>query len=317
MRFTGALLMAATLLLASRAHGQDAAATLGKQRAARSGIEWDIREAGHPGLGNIRYAYIKRPVETRVGSSTVYTRAYFSCQTGTNRFALELSNAIAPADPSGLQPASDPRLVCNRPLGPGNAQVTREELLVVWEVNPKLGDTLTRGLRAFALRECAAIGVVQEVVLPGGWTEKTTRIEFELLPYSRALDSIFATCGEQSAYAPEPAAPKVAAAAPMPAPATPAPAPARVAASQPAAPPRPAAPQPGADTQWQSARVVPTGMTNLRAGPTLQSPIVVQLFPGAVVQVQRAENDWWRARTMTPKGQVVNGYVREDRLVLK
>jgi hypothetical protein len=316
MRFPGALLIAATFLLAPRAHGQDVAASLGKQRAARSAIEWDIREAGHPGLGNIRYAYIKRPVETRVGNSTVYTRAYFSCQKGTNRFALELSNAVAPADPSGLQPASDPRLVCNRPTGPGNAPITKEELLVVWEVNEKLGDTLARGLRAFALRECAAIGVVQEVVLPSGWAAKTARIEFELLPYSRALDSIFATCGEQSAYAPEPVAPKAAAAAPMPAPAMPAPAAARVATSQPAAPPRPPAPQAGADTPWRSARVVPTGMTNLRAAPTLQAPIVVQLFPGAVVQIQRTETDWWRVRSQTPNGQTVSGFIREDRLVL-
>src|SRR5687767_1091425 len=233
----GVLLLAAASLLAMRAHGEDVAATAGKQRAARSAIEWDIREAGHPGLGNIRYAYIKRPVETRVGNSTVYTRAYFSCLKGTHRFALELSNAIAPADPSGLQPASDPRLVCNRPTGPGNAAVTKEDLLVVWDVNEKLGDTLARGLRAFALRECAAIGVLQEVVLPPGWAAKTARIEFELLPYSRALDSIFATCGEQSAYATEPSPAKVATTAPP--------------TSQPAAPPRPATPPPGAEPPWQ------------------------------------------------------------------
>ncbi len=303
MRFVlGALVLAALPVLAPQAHGQDAAAVLGKQRAAGSALEWEIRESGHPALGNIRYAYIKRPVETRVGNSTVYSRAYLSCQRATNRLALELSNAIAPADPAGLQPAADPRLVCNRPTGPGNAPVAKEELLAVWEVNERLGDALTRGLRAFPLRECAAIGVVQEVVLPSGWAAKTARVEFELLPYSRVLDAIFVTCGEQSAYAPAPPAPAVAAAlAPA---ATP-------------APPRPATPKPEPDSQWRQARVVPTGMTNLRAGPTLQSAVVVQLFPGAVVQVQRTANDWWRVRARTPKGQVVNGYVREDRLVLK
>ena len=310
----GALLLAALSILASHAHGQDAAATLGKQRAAGSGPEWEIRESGHPALGNIRYAYIKRPVETRVGNSTVYSRAYLSCQRSTNRLALELSNAIAPADPAGLQPATDPRLFCHRPTGPGNAPVAKEELLAVWEVNEKLGDALTRGLRSFPLRECAAIGVVQEVVLPSGWAAKTARIEFELLPYSRMLDAIFVTCGEQSAYGPEPAAPTATAAA---ASATPAPTPPRAATPPPVAAISPAASQPEADSQWQQARVVPTGMTNLRAGPTLQSAIVVQLFPGAVVQVQRTATDWWRVRARTPKGQVVNGYVREDRLVLK
>jgi len=302
MRFVpGALLLAALSLVALRAQGQDAAA-LGKQRATGSGLEWEIRESGHPALGNIRYAYIKRAVETRVGNSTVYSRAYLSCQRATNRLALELSNAIAPADPAGLQPATDPRLFCNRPTGPGNAPVAKEELLAVWEVNEKLGDALTRGLRAFPLRECAAIGVVQEVILPPGWSAKTARVEFELLPYSRALDAIFVTCGEESAYGPAPAAPVVTAAV---APAAPAPAPPR------------AAPPPEVDSGWQQARAVPTGMTNVRAGPTLQSAIVVRLFPGAVVQVQRAAADWWRVRTRTPKGVVVSGYIREDRLVLK
>ncbi len=304
MRFVlGALVLAALPVPAPQAHGQDAAAVLGKQRAAGSSIEWEIRESGHPALGNIRYAYIKRPVETRIGNSTVYSRAYLSCQRATNRLALELSNAIAPADPAGLQPATDPRLVCHRPTGPGNSTVAKEELLAVWEVNEKLGDALTRGLRAFPLRECAAIGVVQEVVLPTGWAAKTARVEFELMPYSRMLDAIFVTCGEQSAYAPAPPAPAVAAAV--------------APAVLPQAPPRLAATRPESDAQWRQARVVPTGMTNLRAGPTLQSAVVVQLFPGAVVQVQRTANDWWRVRARTPKGQVVNGYVREDRLVLK
>jgi SH3-like domain-containing protein len=58
-------------------------------------------------------------------------------------------------------------------------------------------------------------------------------------------------------------------------------------------------------------------MTNLRAAPTLQSAIVVQLFPGAVVQVQHASADWWRARTKTPQGKLVEGYIREDRLNFK
>jgi hypothetical protein len=35
------------------------------------------------------------------------------------------------------------------------------------------------------------------------------------------------------------------------------------------------------------------------------------------VQVQRAAGDWWRARTKMPKGGMVEGYIREDRLVFK
>jgi hypothetical protein len=281
------------------AHAQDLAATLGKQRALGSRVEWEIREAGHPALGNIRFAYVKRPVETQVGNATVFSRAYLSCQKGMGKLAIELSNAMAPADPGGLRPASEPRLICNRPTGSGD-KVEREEILATWTINEKIGDALTQGLRPFPLRECAAINVVQEVAMPAGSAQKTARLEFELLPYNRELDSIFVTCGERSAYGPGSPAP--------------------VAASTPAARPQPQpqpAPTSATDASWRQARVVPTGMTNIRSGPTLQSPIVVQLYPGAVVQVQRAANDWWRAKTKTPKGVPVEGYIREDRLVFK
>jgi hypothetical protein len=317
------------------AQAQDLAATLGKQRAAGARVEWEIREAGHPVLGNIRFAYVKRPIETPVGNATVFSRAYLSCQKGMGKLAIELSNAMAPADPGGLRPASDPRLVCNRPTAVD--KVEREEILATWSINEKIGDALTQGLRPFPLRECAAINVVQEVTLPAGSAQKTARIEFELLPYNRELDSIFVTCGERSAYGPGEGAPVVAAATPpqpSPPPAQPKMAPpppaqpqAAPAPAQPKAAPAPPA-QPGAapvqptvppasDNSWRSARAVPTGMTNVRSGPTLQSPIVIQLYPGAVVQVQRTAGDWWRARTKTPKGVVVEGFIREDRLVFK
>ena len=340
MRFAmGSLFLAASAAAALPAHPQDPAAVLGIQRAAASKLEWEIREAGHPSLGNIRFAYLKRPVETQVGNSTVYSRAYFSCQRGRGMFAIELASATAPASPDGLQPAHLPRLTCHRHDG---AQVVQEELLATWEVNEKLGDAITKGLRAFPLRECASIRVEQEVTLPAGWSRKTAKVEFDLVPYARELDAIFVTCGERSAYGPTVPAPAVAAApatsappaatarvtpstamappatvsARLPSvPATPSPAP-----SQPAraAEPAPATqPAPTADSSWRSARAIPTGMTNLRAAPTLQSAIVVQLFPGAVVQVQHASADWWRARTKTPQGKVVEGYIREDRLNFK
>jgi hypothetical protein len=308
------------------AHAQDLAATLGLQRAATSRVEWEIREAGHPALGNIRFAYVKRPIETQVGNATVFSRAYLSCQIGVGKLAIELSNAMAPADPGGLKPVAEPRLVCNRPTGPGE-KLVREEILASWSINEKIGDALAQGLRPFPLRECAAIDVVQEVTMPTGSAQKTARIEFELLPYNRELDSIFATCGERSAYGPGAAPPALAAAPSAPARAAPLAAKAPAVATLTTPPPQPprtptqpqVQPQPASasDASWRSARVVPVGMTNVRSAPTLQSAIVVQLYPGAVVQVQRAANDWWRAKTKTPKGTAVEGYIREDRLVFK
>ena len=292
-------LAAALAAAAPLAAAEDLAATLGKQRATGSRVEWEIREAGHPALGAIRFAYVKRPVETRVGSSVVYSRAYFSCQRERRTFALELANATAPADPGGLKPAADPRLLCNRPL-PGGS-VAREEILASWDINEKIGDVMTRGLRAFPLRECASISVQQEVALPESWGQKTARIEFELHPYAREIDSIFTTCGERSAYGPGPAGPAVAAAAQQ----------------QPS--PRPPSPQPSPKGEgasgWREARTLPTGKTNVRAGPTLQSKIAAELHPGSVVMVQRAQNEWWRARPS--RGSAWEGFIRQDRLVFR
>ncbi|MEO5691790.1 MAG: hypothetical protein ABIQ72_01580, partial [Usitatibacter sp.] len=78
------------------------AATLGKQRAAASKMEWETKEAGHPVLGNIRFAYLKTLVETPVGAKKVYSRAYLSCQKAVRKLAIEVSNMTAPDDPRGL-----------------------------------------------------------------------------------------------------------------------------------------------------------------------------------------------------------------------
>jgi hypothetical protein len=258
-------------------------------------VEWEIREAGHPALGPIRFAYVKRPLETRVGDAAVFSRAYFSCQRERRTFAIELSNATAPADPGGLKPTTEPRLHCHRPAGEG--KFTREEILATWDVNEKIGDAMARGLRAFPLRECAWITVAQEVALPEGWKQKTQRIEFELHPYAREIDSIFATCGERSAYGPAPAAPAVAKAAPV------APAPGAPALAAPAA------------GDWREARAVPTGKTNVREAANTQSRIVAELHPGAVVKVQDAGNGWYRARPH--RGSAFDGFIRRDRLVIR
>jgi hypothetical protein len=284
---------------------QEAAAALGKQRATTSNVEWDIREAGHPALGNIRFAYIKRAIETPAGDITIYSRAYVSCQKDKRSFAIELTNAVGPADPGGLKPSTEPRLFCQRPE---DGKLVKEEITATWEVNPKIGDALTRGLRAFPLRECAAIAVQQEVVLPEGSAQKTARVEFEILPYNRELDSVFATCGERSAYAPSP-------------PAAVATAPGRAAPARPQAQPTAASAAPKGLTPatsnegWREVRTLFTGKTNVRAGPSLQAGIVAELHPGSVVMVQRTGNEWWRARPS--RGNAFEGYIRQDRLVFK
>lgn len=274
------------------AHSEDAAAFLGKQRAASSRLEWQVSESGHPTLGNIRFAFLKSPVETPVGNAKVFSRAYLSCQKGARKLAVELTNTTALDDPGGLQPATMPRLVCHRPTDPGGEKVVQEELLANWEVS-KIGDALARGFRAFPLRECASIGVVQEVALPAGWAKKTAQVEFEILPYNRELDSIFATCGETSAYAPA-------------APATPA------VASTPAAR---STPQRETGPAWRTARTTSRGKTNVRSAPTTQSGVVIELDPGAVILVQRTSGEWWRAKAS--KGAAFEGYIRQDRLVFK
>lgn len=293
------------------AHAELPAAPLGKQRAASSRLQWEIRDAGHPILGNIRFAFLKTPVETPVGNAKVFSRAYFSCLKG-GRFAIELANATAPDDPKGLRPSTEPRLYCHRPIQPWDEKLVQEELLARWDVN-EIGDALAQGFRPFPLRECVWIRVVQEVALPQGWAKKSARVELDILPYSRELDAIFASCGEVSAYAP--AAPAVAA--------VPAPAPAPVASAAPARPPAAAAPapvtqpKPATETSlpWQTVRVLSSGRTNVRAGPRLESAIVVELAPGAIVLVQRTGSEWWRARSSS--GAAFEGYIRQDRLVFK
>jgi hypothetical protein len=263
-------------LAASPVQAELAAAPLGKQRAAASRLEWEIREAGHPVLGDIRFGVLKTPVETPVGSAKVFSRAYLSCQKDSRKFAIELTNTIAPDDPGGLLPSTLPRLVCHRPEG---GTVVDEELLAHWEVSA-IGDAMARGFRAFPLRECVSIGVSQEVALPKGWAEKTARVEFEIIPYDRNLDSVFVACGDTSAYAPAERSPK---------------------------------PQDAA-SPWRTARISSGGKTNVRAGPTLKSATVTQLFPGDIVLVQRAKAEWWRARSR-PGVPAFEGYIREDRLV--
>jgi uncharacterized protein YgiM (DUF1202 family) len=67
--------------------------------------------------------------------------------------------------------------------------------------------------------------------------------------------------------------------------------------------------------QWRTARTTSKGKTNVRSAPTLQSAVVIELAPGAVVLVERASGEWWRAKAS--KGAAFEGYIRQDRLVFK
>ena len=286
----GAFLIAACLAAAA-ASAEDVVETLGKQRAAKSPLGWDIREAGHPVLGSIRFAFLKAPVVTVVGGNKVYSNVYVSCETSTRKIAIELANSTAPDDPSGLKPHTLPRLVCNDLAAPNETRLVQDDITAHWEMNA-IGDVLARGFSAFALRECVSIAIVQDVVLPKGWAKPDQPIEFEITPYSRELDQVFATCGQPAAYA---AAPAHAAAA--------------------AAPASPA--KRAADGAWKEARTTSRGKTNVRAKAGIDSAIVAALDPGDVVLVQRTGSIWWRAKSRPNARQPFEGFIRQDRLVFK
>ena len=267
------------LLLASvPAHSEDPVASLGKQRAAASRLAWEIREAGHPVLGPIRFAHTTTAIVTPVGSAKVFSNAYVSCEEGARTIAIELTNQTAPDDPGGLRPARMPRLVCIRPAGKGGGKTVQQVLEASWQIN-EVGDAMARGFRPSALRACASIGVVEDVVLPQGWARSSTPVEFEITPYAKALDPIFVTCGAVSAYGSPPPLGE------------------------------------GRPTVWKMARTLASGRTNVRAAPSLHSAVVIRLSPGAVVLVQSTGGAWWRAKSRT--GAKFEGYIREDRLVVK
>ncbi|HXZ48482.1 MAG TPA: hypothetical protein VEG27_05640 [Usitatibacter sp.] len=293
MRALAAALPIALLLASGTARPEDRVAALGKERAAASILEWDIREAGHPVLGPVRFAHLKLPIATSVGDTRVYSNAYVSCALNDRTIGIELTNQVAPDDPGGLPPKAPPRLVCKRPAAGSGAGTAQDLIEARWQYND-FGDALARGLRPSTLRACSSIGIVEEVVLPKGWARPTASIAFEITPYARALDSIFATCGAASAYASGAVA---------------------SASARPAAPATAAAAPPAAAPAWRTARTVAGGHTNVRAAPSVHSAIVIRLDPGALVLVEPAGGVWWRAKSRG--GTRFEGFIREDRLVLK
>ena len=287
-------LAALALPLASpSARAEDPIAALGKQRAAASRLEWQVGSADHPTLGAIRFAMLKSPVATAAGNVTVSSRAFISCQQATRRIAIELANATAPDDPGGLQPKTMPRLACLRAAVSRGVSPVPDDLEASWDVN-ELGDVLARGLRPARLRQCVAIGVVQEVVLPKGSGRGTARVELELAPYARELDAIFVSCGEATAYGP--GAPL----APVPV--------ARTVAT-------PAVAMAPAQAPWKPSRTVASGKTNVRARPSIDAAVVTRLHPGAVLLAQPAGGDWWKVKPSA--GPPFEGFIRQDRLVFK
>jgi len=296
------------LLAVFPAHSEEAVATIGKQRAAASPIQWETRELNNPRMGAIKVAVPSGSILTPAGNQRVASLAFVSCEKAARKIAIELANASSPDDPGGLRPKAMPRLLCNMPSPKGDLTLVRSELATSWLVND-LGDALARGFSPNALRRCATIDVIQDVVLPNGWGKETARIEFEITPYGRELDQVFLACGEATAYAA--AATTTTPTAPT-APA--APAAATVAPAAPAAPaPAPITPAKVAEAPWKPARTTPRGRTNIRAAPNLESAVVTMLAPGEPVLVQWNGTEWWRVKPRT--GNAYQGYVRQDRLV--
>jgi len=300
MRALATVLPIAFALASAPALGEDPAAAVGKQRAAASRLAWDIHDGNHPTLGSVRFALMKTPVTTAAGSGKVYSNVYVSCEKNARTIAIELTNQVAPDDPGGLRPARMPRLVCKKPAAGG--AMAQELIDATWQTNP-LGDAMARGFKPSALRACASIGIVEEVALPSGWGRASAPVEFEITPYARELDTIFATCGEVTAYA------SAAVAAPSARP------PGVVSPRQ-VGDPRAGGESRAAESgAWRAAHTVAGGTTNVRAGPTLHSAVVARLDAGAGILVQSTGTEWWKAKSRT--GKRFQGYIREDRLVLK
>ncbi len=278
-------------------HGEEPAVSIGKQRAARSATEWDVKDIDHAQLGPIKFAVQRSAVTTTVGSEKILSLVFVSCQKSSGKIAIELTNAAGSDPAGGLRPTEMPRIVCSSPGPRGTGNLVKGDLAAKWEMS-SLGDTLTRGLSPSELRRCASIDVLQSVALPPGLPQSSKRIAMEITPYNRALDSVFTACGEKTAFAPADQAP-------------------------PAAPPvaRPApAPESGpstasADAPWRPARTIAKNRSIVRAAASLDSPIVIKLDPGKKLLVRRTSAPWWEVK---PRGGAgFRGYIREDRLVLE
>ncbi len=277
-----------------------------------SPLQWELRDGAHPRLGPIQVAVPSTSMATPVGKEKVLSLVFFSCEKSRGRIAIELANAPESDAKSGLRPQQMPRLFCNP-----RSTAPRSEIPASWVVS-EIGDALARGLAPSDLRRCASIDVVQDVALPRGWASEAQHIEMELIPYKKELEAVLATCSAGPsvvAEAPKPAAPSPLPVAPKPAAPSPVPAAPKPAAPSPVpvAPKATSQPAPQADGEWKTARTIGDGRTNVRSGPSIQSPVVAHLDPGMLILVQATPNEWWKARARMGAGFI--GYVRQDRLV--
>lgn len=276
---------------ACAALAQTPIAEMGKQRAAAAGQQWELREAAHPTLGPIVFAILARPLSTTAAGRAISSNVYVSCERTTAKIAIELVNGRRPDDPMGLKPRSLPKLTCNTLDAKGAALA--EPIAANWNVN-ELGDVMARGLWPSSLRACASIGVIEELALPADWGRDSARVELEIAPYAPELDSVFARCGEPSAY---PMTAKAVAKSP----------------AVPAATPEPTA-QPDNAPAWTTARTIPEGHTNVRAKPDIRSQVVIRLDPGDIVLVRKGDAEWWHARSRPNARNPFDGFIRRDRL---
>ncbi len=300
---------------------QDPVASIGKQRAAGSAVEWDVRDVNHPLMGPIKAAVQRRSVVTAAGGSKILSLAFVSCQKSAGKISIELANAAEGDARGGLGPVDLPRLVCNSPRPQGNGALAKSDLAVSWEIST-LGDALARGLSPAALRRCVSIDVLQNVALPATSPVRSQKIAMELTPYGRELDAVFTACGETTAFAPEerpaPALPQVARMEPPP----------KLEPPPRAEPPPKVEPPPrveaspksdqgtkSGDAQWEPARTVGKGRTNIRATDSLNSPVVTQLPPGVRILVQETSAEWWKVKSGGRAS--FSGYIRRDRVVIE
>lgn len=256
------------------------------QTSLRSPLVWEVRDGTHPRLGPITVAVPSASIVTPVGKEKIQTLVFVSCERSRGRIAVELANAAASDPKGGLMPSRMPKMTCN-PRGEGAAT----EIAASWYVS-ELGDALARGLVPAELRRCASIEISEELALPRGWGASAQRIDIEVIPYKKELDTVLGTCFE-GAYvgAPAPAAP-----------------------SKPAVVAR-AAPEPAA-SGWRNARTAAQGgRTNVRKAPRIDAPVTVQLPPGLPLLVQPTGGEWYRVKQRG--GAVFEGYIRGDRLVLE
>lgn len=259
-------------------HCEEPVVSIGKQRAARSAIEWDVHDIDHPLLGPIKFAKQKSAVITAAGSEKILSQVFVSCQKSLGKVAIELTNAPESDLAGGLRPTEMPRLVCRSPVPGGKSRLVGSDLAARWEIGP-LGDTLARGLSPSGLRRCVSIDVLESVALPPGGPKSSQRIAMEITPYNRALDAVFTACGEATAFAAVEKTPPAVAAA------------------------------------WKPARTIAKGKTNVRAADSLDSSIVIKLDPGARVLVRPTATPWWEVK---PRGGAAfRGYIRQDRLVFE